>query len=172
MAPDHGFADYLLFSDGQAVGTLEAKPEGYPLSSVEPQVKLYSEGLPKGLPAPHRPLPFLYLSTGIETRFANLLDPEHRTRPVFAVHRPETLAEWLRAETLEQWLAARAGPSPRASCRRSEEISGAVARKRRRGFSAASPGRVGAGQSRPLHGRTVPLQPAGDRSWLLSSRGR
>ena len=111
MAADHGFADYLLFVDGQAVGALEAKPEGYPLSSVEPQVKLYSEGLPKGLPAPHRPLPFLYLSTGVETRFANLLDPEHRTRPVFAVHRPETLAEWLRAETLEQWLAARAGGS-------------------------------------------------------------
>jgi len=111
MAADHGFADYLLFVDGQAVGALEAKPEGYPLSSVEPQVKLYSEGLPKGLPAPLRPLPFLYLSTGVETRFANLLDPEHRTRPVFAVHRPETLAEWLRAETLEQWLAARAGGS-------------------------------------------------------------
>ena len=111
MAPDHGFADYLLFVDGQAVGALEAKPEGYPLASVEPQVKLYSEGLPNGLPAPHRPLPFLYLSTGIETRFANLLDPEHRTRPVFAVHRPETLTDWLRAETLERWLAALAGGS-------------------------------------------------------------
>ena len=74
MAPDHGFADYLLFVNGQAVGALEAKPEGYPLASVEPQVKLYSEGLPKGLAAPHRPLPFLYLSTGVETRFANILD--------------------------------------------------------------------------------------------------
>jgi len=39
MASDHGFADYLLFVDGQAVGALEAKPEGYPLASVEPQVK-------------------------------------------------------------------------------------------------------------------------------------
>jgi len=118
MAPDHGFADCLFFVDGQAVGALEAKPEGYPLASVEPQVKKYSEGLPRDLSALHRPLPFLYLSTGIETRFANLLDPEHRTRPVFAAHRPETLAEWLRAETLEQWLAARAGGSLAAEASR------------------------------------------------------
>jgi type I restriction enzyme R subunit len=118
MGSGHGFADYLLFVDGQAVGALEAKPEGYPLTSVEPQVKLYSEGLPTSLQAPHRPLPFLYMSTGVETRFANLLDPEHRTRPVFAVHRPETLAEWLRAETLEQWLAERAGGSLAAEASR------------------------------------------------------
>lgn len=109
MAPGHGFADYLLFVGGQAVGAMEAKPEGYPLASVEPQVRQYSEGLPLNLSAPRRPLPFLYLSTGTETRFANLLDPDYRTRRVSAVHRPETLAEWLQAETMEQWLATRGG---------------------------------------------------------------
>jgi type I restriction enzyme R subunit len=108
MAPGFGYADYVLFIDGLAVGALEAKPEGYPLIGVEPQVRRYSDGLPAELKAPHRPLPFLYLSTGVETRFTNLLDPRHRSRPVFSVHRPETLAEWLQAEPLEQWLAGRA----------------------------------------------------------------
>jgi type I restriction enzyme R subunit len=35
------------------------------------------------------------MSTGRETRFRNGLDPDSRTRGVFAVHRPETLAVWL-----------------------------------------------------------------------------
>ena len=38
------------------------------------------------------PLPFIYESTGVETRFTNGLDPDPRSREVFAVHRPETLA--------------------------------------------------------------------------------
>ena len=36
----------------------------------------------------------LYESTGIETRFTNLLDPEPRSRRTFGFHRPETLAKW------------------------------------------------------------------------------
>ena len=44
-----------------------------------------------------RPLPFFYESTGVETHFTNGLDPEPRARNVFAFHRPETLAEWLRS---------------------------------------------------------------------------
>ena len=59
-----GFADYLLFVDGKACGAVEAKPEGFPLTGVELQVKKYSEGLPPGLDPPVEPLPFLYLSTG------------------------------------------------------------------------------------------------------------
>jgi type I restriction enzyme R subunit len=50
------------------------------------------------LPAPRRPLPFVYQSTGIETRFTNLLEPNATSRPVFSFHRPETLSEWLRDE--------------------------------------------------------------------------
>jgi type I restriction enzyme R subunit len=37
-------------------------------------------------------LPFLYQSTGLETRFTNGLDPQPRSRQVFSFHRPETLA--------------------------------------------------------------------------------
>ena len=45
-----------------------------------------------------RPLSFLYESTGEETWFTNGLDPEPRARRAFAIHRPETLREWLEAE--------------------------------------------------------------------------
>jgi type I restriction enzyme R subunit len=104
MEPGYGFADYLLFVDGKALGALEAKKEGFALTGVEPQVKTYSDGLPTELTAPHRPLPFLYLSTGVETRFVNLFDPRPRTRALSGFHRPETLAEWLQADTLAKWL--------------------------------------------------------------------
>ncbi|MEX0749317.1 MAG: type I restriction-modification enzyme R subunit C-terminal domain-containing protein [Dehalococcoidia bacterium] len=91
----HGFADYLLYADGYAVGAIEAKPAGMTLTGVEMQSEKYSTGLPDVIPAPTRPLPFLYESTGVETRFTNLLDPEPRSRRVFSFHRPETLADWL-----------------------------------------------------------------------------
>jgi type I restriction enzyme R subunit len=108
MASGHGFADYLLFVQGKAVGVLEAKPAGYALGSVELQADKYATGLPAGLNPPVNPLPFLYLSTGVETRFINGLDPDPKTRAISAnlphVHRPETLAEWISAETLDAWV--------------------------------------------------------------------
>lgn len=108
MASGHGFADYLLFVNGKAVGVLEAKPAGYPLGNVELQIDKYATGLPAGLNPPVDPLPFLYLSTGVETRFINRLDPEPKTRAISAnlphIHRPETLAEWIDAETLDAWV--------------------------------------------------------------------
>jgi len=100
LKPGHGFADYLLFVQAQAVGVLEAKKAGTTLTGVEVQAEKYSVGYPDDLPAPIRPLPFCYQSTGVETRFTNLLDPEPRSRQVFAVHRPETLSEWLQASPL------------------------------------------------------------------------
>ena len=104
MADGYGFADYILYLDKQAIGALEAKPAGFTLSGVKPQVDKYSEGLPPGLPAPIRPLPFLYVSTGIETSFINLLDPQARSRRVFSFHRPETVAEWLQSPNLTEWV--------------------------------------------------------------------
>jgi len=100
----HGFADYLLFVNGKAVGVLEAKQASTPLSGVEPQLAKYSSGLPGGLNPPIEPLPFLYVSTGTITKFVNLLDPAPRSRPIFHVHRPETLADWLAASTLDAWV--------------------------------------------------------------------
>jgi len=108
MASGHGFADYLLFVNGKAVGAIEAKPAGHTLSGVELQSGKYAAGLPAGLNPPVTPLPFVYMSTGVETRFINGLDPDSRTRAISAnlphIHRPETLAEWIGAETLDAWV--------------------------------------------------------------------
>ena len=79
----HGFADYLLYVDGKAAGVVEAKPEGHTLTGVEAQSGKYGAGLPDNLPYYIRPLPFLYESTGVETRFTNGLDPQPRSRGVF-----------------------------------------------------------------------------------------
>jgi type I restriction enzyme R subunit len=98
MKPGFGEADYLLYVDGQALGVVEAKKGGSTLTGFEGQTAKYSEGLPDSLPAPRRPLPFCYQSTGIETRFTNLLEPDAASRNVFSFHRPETLAEWLNDE--------------------------------------------------------------------------
>ncbi|MEO7964588.1 MAG: DEAD/DEAH box helicase family protein, partial [Gemmatimonadaceae bacterium] len=97
-----GFADYLLYVDQKAVGVVEAKREGTTLTEVEVQSEKYGAGVPAGIEAPVRPLPFLYESTGVETRFTNRLDPMPKSRDVFAFHRPATLAEWISAEPL--WL--------------------------------------------------------------------
>ena len=95
LKPGHGTADYLLYVDQKAAGVVEAKPAGYTLTGVETQSGKYSEGLPDALPAHHKPLPFLYETTGSETRFTNLLDPEPRSRDVFAFHTPDALADWV-----------------------------------------------------------------------------
>ena len=95
LKPGHGVADYLLYVDQHAAGVVEAKPAGYTLTGVETQSGKYSDGLPDILPAHRRPLPFLYETTGLETRFTNLLDPDPRSRNVFAFHTPDALARWV-----------------------------------------------------------------------------
>ena len=95
LKPGHGRADYLLYVDRQAVGVVEAKPEGSTLTGVEAQSEKYGAGLPDDLPAHQRPLPFLFESTGAETQFTNGLDPVPRSRTVFAFHTPGALAGWL-----------------------------------------------------------------------------
>ncbi|MCU1303597.1 MAG: type restriction protein res subunit [Candidatus Sulfotelmatobacter sp.] len=94
----HGEADYLLLVDGSPLGVVEAKKEGDTLTGVELQTTKYSEGVPDNLITPRRPLPFQYQSTGVETRFTNLLEPDARSRSTFAFHRPETLDQWLTQE--------------------------------------------------------------------------
>ena len=93
----HGFADYLLYLAGKAAGVIEAKKSGVTLTGVEPQSLKYTKGLPDGLPAWRKPLPFSYQSTGNESRFTNGLDPDPRSRPVFAFHQPGTLQHWVEA---------------------------------------------------------------------------
>jgi type I restriction enzyme, R subunit len=90
-----GEADYLLFVDGRAAGVIEAKKAGTTLSGFAEQSEKYLAQLPEHLEVWADPLPFGYESTGIETLFRDLRDPKPRSRPVFAFHKPETLAEWL-----------------------------------------------------------------------------
>ena len=88
-----GWADYLLVVDGRAIGAVEAKKAGTTLSGVHHQSLKYSQGLPDLPAAWHKPLPFLYESTGFETRFTDTLDPDPRSRAVYSFHRPATMAE-------------------------------------------------------------------------------
>lgn len=94
-----GYADYILYVDGKIVGVIEAKREGTALIGVEHQTAKYAVGLRKEdrLAAWRRdePLPFLYESTGAETRFTNLLDPKPRSREVFTFAKPQTIRSWM-----------------------------------------------------------------------------
>lgn len=90
----YGEADYLLYANRRALGVVEAKKVGDTLTGVEVQSEKYGAGLPTTLPAWKRPLPFLYQTTGVETRYTNALDPDPRSRPVFTFHQPETLLGW------------------------------------------------------------------------------
>lgn len=94
-----GPADYLLFVNRKAVGIIEAKAEGHTLSGVAEQSEKYSRSIPDNLPAVQEPLPFNYESTGIETFFRDLRDPDPKSRAVFAFHKPETLLEWANEST-------------------------------------------------------------------------
>ena len=93
-----GPTDYLLFVDRSAVGVIEAKSEGTTLSGVSEQTEKYLRGVPPILPCYQKPLPFGYESTGVETFFRNLRDPDSRSRRVFAFHTPETLLQWIRQQ--------------------------------------------------------------------------
>ena len=92
---DVGPADYVLFIDKNPVGVIEAKPEdwGQKITTVEDQSAGYAAAKLKWLNN-KEPLPFIYESTGVVTRFTETRDPKPRSREVFNFHRPETLAGW------------------------------------------------------------------------------
>jgi type I restriction enzyme R subunit len=94
LKPGFGFADYLLYIERRAAGALEAKAEGT-LTGVEAQSAKYSEGLPENLRVWRRPLPFLFESNGSVTQFTNGFDTIPRSRQIFHLPRPESLADLL-----------------------------------------------------------------------------
>src|SRR5216117_4068552 len=95
LLKDRDEVDYLLFVDGKAIGTVEAKPQGYTLTGVEEQSGKYGKNLLDVYGKWCEPLPFAYESTGVETQFTNQLDPSPKSRNIFAFHKPETLLEYL-----------------------------------------------------------------------------
>lgn len=92
---DVGPADYVLFVNKRAVGVIEVKreEEGHRLTVHEGQTEGYAGARLKWV-SNKVPLPFLYESTGVITRFTDQRDPKPRSREVFTFHRPETLLEW------------------------------------------------------------------------------
>ena len=93
---DVGPADYALFVDRKAVGVIEAKraEEGHHLLAAEDQAEGYAGATLKWVNN-SEPLPFVYESNSLITRFRDMRDPRPRSRTVFSFHRPETLQEWL-----------------------------------------------------------------------------
>ena len=92
---DVGPADYVLFIDKKPVGVIEAKPEerGHNITTVEEQSGSYAAAKLKWLKNTE-PLPFVYESTGVLTRFTDGRDPRPRSREVFNFPRPETMQDW------------------------------------------------------------------------------
>ena len=92
-----GPADYVLFVDRKPCGVIEAKreEEGHRLTVHETQAEEYAQSKLKWV-ADDTPLPFVYESTGVLTRFTDTRDPKPRSRPVFAFHTPATFREWLK----------------------------------------------------------------------------
>jgi type I restriction enzyme, R subunit len=93
---DIGPADYVLFVAEKAVGVIEAKPNdwGHKITMVEEQSGSYAAATLKWVNN-KEPLPFIYESTGIITRFTDGRDPKPRSREVFTFRQPETMAERL-----------------------------------------------------------------------------
>lgn len=91
-----GPADYVLFVNQKPIGIIEAKRAelGQSLSAAENQSEEYAKAKLRLLD--NEPLPYVYLSTGEITRFADYTDPKPRFREVFTFHRPETIAAWIK----------------------------------------------------------------------------
>ena len=105
---DTGPADYVLFIDRKPVGVVEAKPEhwGQKITTVEEQSGRYASAKLKWV-SNSTPLPFVYESTGVVTRFTDGRDPRPRSREVFNFPRPETMQDWYtRSATLRARLQA------------------------------------------------------------------
>src|SRR6266498_1910324 len=88
----------MVYVDRKSVLKEKAKREGASLAAVEWQSDRYATGLGSGqcLAAWGVALSFRYESTGVETWFANGVDPQRRARRVFSFHRPETVSRWMR----------------------------------------------------------------------------
>lgn len=103
---DVGPADYVLFVERKPVGVIEAKKEdeGQRLLVAEDQSVGYAYATLK-YNLNKEPLPFVYESTGVITRFTDYRDPKPRSREVFYFHTPNTLLDWYKqAETLRERL--------------------------------------------------------------------
>ena len=91
-----GPADYILFVDKKPIGVVEAKPEnwGQRITTVEEQSGSYAAANLRWVNN-QDPLPFVYETTGVLTRFTDSRDPKPRSREVFNFPQPQTIQDWL-----------------------------------------------------------------------------
>jgi type I restriction enzyme, R subunit len=116
---DTGPADYMLYVDREPVGVIEAKRDeaGENLTATERQTEGYASAKLKWR-REHKPLPFLFESTGQITRFTNGMDPAPRSRELFQFFRPEQLQQWAaQADSLRRRLAERMPALPSENLR-------------------------------------------------------
>ena len=105
---ESGSADYILFVNKEPVGVIEAKrpEEGLRLTVHEDQTDKYAKSKLKWHFDKNTYLRFRYESTGIITRFTDIDDRIHQSRPIFNFQQPETLTEWLKEkDTLRNRLS-------------------------------------------------------------------
>ena len=89
----HLEADYLLFIEGKAIGVIETKKEGVPLTeAVAKQAEKYACKLLKWYQHWQNPLPFIYLSNGKELLFRDIRSGESEYEPLQQMHTPKELA--------------------------------------------------------------------------------
>lgn len=93
-----GPGDYALFVDGKVAGFLEAKAVGTTLSGVADQTTRYQANLAPHVARWQDTPPFGYESTGIETLFQDLRDPDLRSRAVFSFHTPKGMHALLQSD--------------------------------------------------------------------------
>ena len=86
-------ADYLLFIEGKAIGVIEAKKEGVPLTdAVAKQAEKYAYKLLKWYQHWQNPLPIIYLSNGKELLFKDMRNGESEYKSLQQMHSPKELA--------------------------------------------------------------------------------
>lgn len=94
--------DYALFEQGSLVGIIEAKKLGMSLAGVESQTYTYRSNLKQ---EGYKPV-FVYESTGLQTHFCDIRDPNYRSRDVLMFHKPSNLRRMYdQPDTLRSRLA-------------------------------------------------------------------
>ena len=93
-------ADYFLFINGKAVGVLEAKREEVDVVSdvVCEQAIRYTRYVPECYQAYERPLPFIYVSNGVNTYFRDCRIKDSDLEEINRIHTPKEMVKMLGIE--------------------------------------------------------------------------
>jgi len=93
-------ADYFLFINGKAVGVLEAKREEVNVVSdvVCEQAIRYTRYVPECYQAYERPLPFIYVSNGVNTYFRDCRIKDSDLEEINRIHTPKEIVKMLGIE--------------------------------------------------------------------------